>query len=182
MDLYYKENAQEYSLISHFQSDITSKNETFHLLMKPYLPILFNRCVYKVSDRTAAEDLVQDILIRVYNALPKYRHDALFKTWLFTITDNVCYSFLSRNYIYKSRVVTFIVLDNIKTVNDSNIDLEIDCKKIISSLSINEQEIIKLRFYKDLSLDEISNILRITISACKMRLYRALQSLSLLII
>ncbi|WP_258179985.1 RNA polymerase sigma factor [Photobacterium phosphoreum] len=53
---------------------------------------------------------------------------------------------------------------------------------MIPSLSINEQEIIKLRFYKDLSLDEISHILRITMSACKMRLYRALQSLSLLII
>ncbi|PSU62997.1 hypothetical protein CTM79_20980, partial [Photobacterium phosphoreum] len=55
-------------------------------------------------------------------------------------------------------------------------------RQMIPSLSINEQEIIKLRFYKDLSLDEISHILRITMSACKMRLYRALQSLSLLII
>ncbi|PSU16583.1 RNA polymerase sigma factor, partial [Photobacterium kishitanii] len=62
------------------------------------------------------------------------------------------------------------------------VNLEIDFNKIIPRLSINEQEIINLRFYKDFSLNEISNILQITISACKMRLYRALQSLSILII
>ena len=74
------------------------------------------------------------------------------------------------------------VLDNLMAVTNNNIDLEIDFNKTISSLSIKEQEIIKLRFYKELSLDEISNILRITMSACKMRLYRALQSLSILIL
>ena len=180
MNLYNNDN--EYHLISMFQCNKSSKNDIFHVLMNPYLTLLYNRCVYKISDKSSAEDLVQEILIRVYKALPKYRHEAMFKTWLFTITDNVCYSFLRCNYKYKNNVVVMTVLDNLMAVTNNNIDLEIDFNKTISSLSIKEQEIIKLRFYKELSLDEISNILRITMSACKMRLYRALQSLSILIL
>lgn len=74
------------------------------------------------------------------------------------------------------------ILEHLTQVNNNNIDLEITFNQAIPSLSKNEQEIINLRFYKDFSLSEISHILQITISACKMRIYRALQSLSLLII
>ncbi|WP_236688009.1 RNA polymerase sigma factor [Photobacterium angustum] len=48
---------------------------------------------------------------------------------------------------------------------------------LLDELSYSEQEIIDLRFYQDLTLLEISDILCITISACKMRLYRALKLL-----
>lgn len=180
MNLYDENQSKECHLISVFQSDHHDKNEVFHQIMQPYLTLLYKRCIYKIKDRTAAEDLVQDILIRVYKALPLYRHDDLFKTWLYTITDNVCYTYLKRKY--NNNMVTVKTLDNLRVVNDSNLNLEIDFNKIIPRLSESEQEIIKLRFYKDFSLSEISHILQITISACKMRLYRALQSLSMLII
>ncbi|PSV11605.1 RNA polymerase sigma factor [Photobacterium kishitanii] len=180
MSLYDEYEIKECNLIAGFQCNCRSKNEVFHRLMQPYLTLLYKRCVYKIKDRTAAEDLVQDILIKVYKALPTYRHDALFKMWLYKITDNVCYTFLSRKYNHN--IITLTVMDNLAVVNDRNVNLEIDFNKIIPRLSINEQEIINLRFYKDFSLNEISNILQITISACKMRLYRALQSLSILII
>ena len=180
MSLYDEDKIKECNLISVFQCDCSNKNEVFHRLMQPYLTLLYKRCMYKIKDRTAAEDLVQDILIRVYKALPTYRHDALFKAWLYTVTDNVCYTYLKRKY--NNNMVTVKTLDNLRVVNDSNLNLEIDFNKMIPRLSDNEQEIIKLRFYKDFSLSEISHILQITISACKMRLYRALQSLSMLII
>ncbi|WP_369686187.1 RNA polymerase sigma factor [Photobacterium kishitanii] len=73
-------------------------------------------------------------------------------------------------------------MDNLAVVNDHNVNLEIDFNKIIPRLSINEQEIINLRFYKDFSLNEISNILQLRLVLVKMRLYRALQSLRILII
>ncbi|PTB31105.1 RNA polymerase sigma factor [Photobacterium phosphoreum] len=180
MNIYDENQCKECHLISVFQCDHHDKNEVFHQIMQPYLTLLYKRCIYKIKDRIAAEDLVQDILIRVYKALPSYRHDDLFKTWLYTITDNVCYTYLKRKY--NNNMVAVKTLDNLVVVNESNLNLEIDFNKIIPRLSENEQEIIKLRFYNDLSLDEISHILRITMSACKMRLYRALQSLSLLII
>ncbi len=182
MNVHNNDQGKEYHLISMFQSDETARNERFQMLMQPYLLLLHNRCVYKIRDKTSADDLVQEVLIRVYKALPAYRPEALFKTWLIKITDNVCYSFLNSDSRYKKNIVTMTILDNLISTNNNNVDLEIDFNKMIPSLSINEQEIIKLRFYKDLSLDEISHILRITMSACKMRLYRALQSLSLLII
>ncbi|OBU16205.1 hypothetical protein AYY19_03300 [Photobacterium aquimaris] len=182
MNEYDNDHGKECHLISMFQSNEKERNEWFHLLMQPYLALLHNRCVYKIRDKTSAEDLVQEILIRVYKALPTYRHEALFKTWIFKITDNVCYSFLSCHYKYKTDIVTMTVLEYLTQVNNHNIDLEITFNQAMPALSKNEQEIIKLRFYKDFSLSEISHILQITISACKMRLYRALQSLSLLII
>ncbi|SMY34833.1 RNA polymerase sigma factor [Photobacterium andalusiense] len=180
MNVYDNDHGKECHLISVFQCDQHDKNEVFHLIIQPYLSLLYKRCFYKTKDRIAAEDLVQDVLIRVYKALPVYRHDALFKTWLYTITDNVCYTYLKHKC--NNNMVAVKTLDNLIVVNDGDLNLEIDFNKIIPRLSGNEQEIIQLRFYKDFSLSEISHILQITISACKMRLYRALQSLSLLII
>ncbi|PSU19400.1 RNA polymerase sigma factor, partial [Photobacterium kishitanii] len=118
MSLYDEDKIKECNLIAGFQCDCRSKNEVFHRLMQPYLTLLYKRCVYKIKDRTAAEDLVQDILIKVYKALPTYRHDALFKTWLYKITDNVCYTFLSRKYNHN--IITLTVMDNLAVVNDRN--------------------------------------------------------------
>ena len=63
MNLYNNDN--EYHLISMFQCNKSSKNDIFHVLMNPYLTLLYNRCVYKISDKSSAEDLVQGVIISI---------------------------------------------------------------------------------------------------------------------
>ncbi|EAR54206.1 probable sigma-70 factor, ECF subfamily protein [Photobacterium sp. SKA34] len=167
----------ESDLLYVFQNNRLKRNEIFSFLIKPYWSSLYSRCMYKLNDRGSIDDVVQDVLLRIYQALPKYSHQGAFRTWIYTIADNVCYSYLAKKMRYNKKNISINNTDPVSNYNQVNIDDEIDIDILLDELSDNEQEIIDLRFYQDLTLLEISDILCITISACKMRLYRALKLL-----
>ncbi len=168
----------ENELIYQFQHNYLKRNETFSLLMKPYWAALYSRCLYKVKDKESIDDVLQDVLLKIYQGLPKYYNNGVFKTWIYKIADNVCYSYLRSNMKYMRGNIPIDILELAASVHSVNVEHEIDVGSVVSDLPYKEQEIIDLRFYQDLTLLEISDILCITISACKMRLYRALKSLS----
>lgn len=167
----------ESDLVYIFKNNTLKRNEIFSLLMKPYWSSLYSRCMYRINDSDSLDDVVQDVLLRIYQALPKYCHQGVFRTWIYTIADNVCYSHLAKKNKYYKKNVSINNIEPISDYNQVNIDDKIDMDILLDELSYNEQEIIDLRFYQDLTLLEISDVLCITISACKMRLYRALKLL-----
>ncbi len=65
-------------------------NEAFRKLFVRYRTKIINYCFRFCADRSIAEDLGQEVFLRMYRAAPKYRPDAGFRTWLFTIATNVC--------------------------------------------------------------------------------------------
>lgn len=133
--------------------------------------------MYRINDRSSIDDVFQDVLLRIYQALPKYFHKGMFKTWIYTIADNVCYSHLAKKMRYNKKNISINNIELVSHYSLVNIDDKIDMDILLDELSYSEQEIIDLRFYQGLTLLEISDILCITISACKMRLYRALKLL-----
>lgn len=167
----------ESDLICFFQKNRIKRNEIFSLLIKPYWSSLYSRCMYRINDRSSIDDVVQDVLLRIYQALPKYFHKGMFKNWIYTIADNVCYSHLAKKMKYNKKNISINNIELVSHYSLVNIDDKIDMDILLDELSYSEQEIIDLRFYQDLTLLEISDILCITISACKMRLYRALKLL-----
>src|SRR5205085_417625 len=68
------------------QGDKSAFEELIAELQRP----LFSYIYRMVTHRQNAEDLLQDVLIRVMQSLPQYRREAKFKTWLFGIATHVC--------------------------------------------------------------------------------------------
>ncbi|PSV29706.1 RNA polymerase subunit sigma-70 [Photobacterium sp. GB-27] len=169
--------SNESDLLYVFQNNRLKRNEIFSLLMKYYWQSLYSRCRYRLNDSGSIDDVVQDVLLRIYQALPKYCHQGVFRTWIYTIADNVCYSHLAKKMRYNKKNISINNIEPVSHYSQVNIDDKIDMDILLDELSYSEKEIIDLRFYQDLTLLEISDILCITISACKMRLYRALKLL-----
>ena len=167
----------EVDLLYVFQNNRSKRNEIFSLLMKPYWSSLYSRCMYRINDRSSIDDVFQDVLLRIYQALPKYCHQGVFRAWIYRIADNVCYSYLEKKIKYNKNNISIENIEPVSNYNQVNIDDKIDLGILLDELSHSEKEIIDLRFFQDLTLIEISDILCITISACKMRLYRALKLL-----
>lgn len=65
-------------------------DEAFRKLFARYRTKIINFCFRFCSDRSIAEDLGQEVFLKMYRAAPRYRPDARFRTWLFTIATNVC--------------------------------------------------------------------------------------------
>lgn len=66
-------------------------NHTFENLHSQYFSMVLHLCRgFMKGDRDLAHDLAQDVFINVWNALPGYRAEASYKTWIYRITVNTC--------------------------------------------------------------------------------------------
>lgn len=104
-----KETSDE-ELMAMFQAGNTM---AFDLLFEKYRMPVFN-FIYRMLDgnRTEAEDLLQNIFIKIADAKNYYEPRSKFSTWLFTITRNHCLNFLkSRNFIRKRDTVSLETYD-----------------------------------------------------------------------
>lgn len=69
----------------------------FSKLIDKYQRMVFTLAMGFVHQKENAEDLTQDIFIKVWIALPNYKGDAIFSTWLYRIAVNYCINFVEKN-------------------------------------------------------------------------------------
>ena len=60
----------------------------FSLIVRAYEQPVYNYVLRLVGDRTLAEDLTQEVFLRVFQGLPRFSHGSKFTTWLFQVTKN----------------------------------------------------------------------------------------------
>ncbi len=73
----------------------------FEELLEPHRRSLFSYIYRMVTQREDAEDLLQEVLVRVLTGLPKFRGEAKFKTWLFGIATHVCLDHLRQRHRWR---------------------------------------------------------------------------------
>ncbi len=141
---------------------------------------LARRCAARLGSVADAEDAMQEITLKVLHAIDQFEGRSALRTWVTRIADNHCYS------IMKQRVASVItdhlqysieMLESDRVVSVA-VDLENDTSVQITlnALAKKNREILQLRFFCELSLEEIASCLGISLSATKMRLYRAMDS------
>ena len=86
-------------------------NTAFRELVEKYQGRLVGILNHLVSDRETAEDLAQDVFLRVYRARERYVPTAKFSTWLFTITHNVASNSLRKSSRRKGNQSRFIAFE-----------------------------------------------------------------------
>ncbi|MEC7946849.1 MAG: sigma-70 family RNA polymerase sigma factor, partial [Myxococcota bacterium] len=64
--------------------------DAFSELVRRYQDRVFTLCLRWMRDRQVAEEVAQDVFVAVYKALPRFRGDSKFSTWLFRIATNHC--------------------------------------------------------------------------------------------
>lgn len=157
--------------------------ESFNLLINSYYKNIYAFVYRQTLNKELSKDITQDIFIKVMKSIHRYKKNkSSFKTYLYRIARNhVIDIFRSKQYQMNKDLIE---LDDEKLVY--NIDLlenvirEEEIKyvnSLIQLLSIKEQEIIRLRFYADCSLKEISDINGYNLSTVKSILYQALKKI-----
>lgn len=132
----------------------------------PLLGYLYRLCG---ADRALAEDLVQETFLRVIRNLNQYRHPRPFKPWLYAIATN-----LARDHYKSADTRRTDVLDEGESIALAT-DLSVgeDARPIAQALAqipVGQREVVILRYYQDLSLNEIAEALRIPVGTVKSRL------------
>lgn len=138
---------------------------------------LFYRLAYSyVKNPDNALDIVQDSIYKAFTSINSLKNPSYMKTWLYRIIVNTSIDFIRRN---KREVImdNDILLSIDKGIMDKYSDF--DLKVTIDNLPENYKSIIILRFFEDLKINDIANILDENVNTIKTRLYKSLEVLRL---
>lgn len=131
--------------------------------------------LYYIPIDTVGE-LLDDVFMRVYSYVKTLKDPTSFKRWIFQIAHNVCV-----NYIKKKRMKS-ISDEHLEQIPDQRIDVEANyIKKEFREFIFNEvsnfddktREIIILKFFQNMTYEEISKIIKLSVRKCKYKMKKA---------
>jgi RNA polymerase sigma-70 factor (ECF subfamily) len=157
------------------------KTERFAELVRKYQSRVRGYCTSILSDRTAADDAAQDIFIKVFRGIDKFRADSKFSTWLYRISVNHCRDILRANARRRaeswdtlSEAERESVVDSARRVSGvERVEDRQFIEQTLQLLPAEYREIIILRDGHDLSYEQIAQTLDCSLDAVKARIRRA---------
>jgi len=158
----------------------------FSKLIDKYQRMVFTLAMGFVHQKENAEDLTQDIFIKVWIALPNYKGDAIFSTWLYRIAVNYCINFVEKNKRNRFIVLAEELIGHVfnTAINDKDAQQELEemesgnlVRTAIDSLPINQRTAFILSAYEELPIKEIASIMNRSEGAVEQLLQRAKMNL-----
>jgi RNA polymerase sigma-70 factor (ECF subfamily) len=166
------------------QGDASSFDE----LLRRYRAPLVKYFCRLVNDQALAEDLAQEVFLRVYNARHRYRPDARFTTWLYRIATNLALNAIrdangrqqqNINHSGEDGETSFEFVDTRASVEQEMIETDRGrmIREAIESLPENQRAAVILHKYQDVDYRQIAKVLKVSESAVKSLLFRAYETL-----
>ncbi len=166
---------------------IVLKNDTllFEILYDRYDKLVYNKCRGFSRHDDEAEDLTQDIFLKLFVKLKTFKGKSKFSTWLYSFTYNHCVNYVNRSTAKKIEKQS-VDTDNLKDEHygsqeqdDADIqNLKVEkLKEALEKISPEEKMILLLKYQDSLSIKDLCGVLDIGESAVKMRLKRAKEKL-----
>jgi RNA polymerase sigma-70 factor (ECF subfamily) len=153
--------------------------KAFELLVARHQRSVYNLALRFLHDSDEAEDLAQDVFIRIYKAAATYTPDAKFTTWLYTIVKNLCFNVLRSRRQAKVVSVDDEALPELPAKNENPVE-RISREQIgervrhaVRKLPENMRLVVILSKYHGLSYEEIAGIMGCSVNAIKLRVHRA---------
>ena len=153
----------------------------FNLIVRAYETPVFNYVLRLVGDRALAEDLTQEVFLRVYQGLPKFSLRCRFTTWLFQVTKNRVLDELRAS---ERRPRSVVGIDDIPPLEVLDAPVErieaMDAVwRSVNDLNVELKMALLLRDVVGLSYTEIADSLEITLATVKWRIYKAREEVQL---
>jgi RNA polymerase sigma-70 factor (ECF subfamily) len=147
----------------------------FSLIVRAYETPVYNYVLRLIGDRALAEDLTQEIFLRVYQGLPKFSLRSRFTTWMFQVAKN---RVLDELRSIERRPRSFVALDDLPPLEAVDAPFErtetIDAVwRAVENLTVDLKMALLLRDIVGMSYNEIADSLEITLATVKWRIFKA---------
>ena len=167
-------------LLVEFRNPVT-KEKAFTSIIKKYQEKLYWHLRRMVVDHDDANDVLQNVMIRVWNGLENFREDSQLYTWLYRVATNECLTFLEQQ---KKRSAVSLSdvgsgLEN-KIKADQNFDgnkLEWKLQLAIQQLPDKQKIVFQLRYYDEMPYEEMSRALETSEGALKASYHHAVKKI-----
>ncbi len=155
--------------------------EAFAELIDRYKVAVFNLCARMLGDPTEAEDAAQEVFVRAYTQLKSYTPGRKFSTWILSIASHYCIDLLRRRK-------PSVDLDTIAFWKQSDQpepeeraltgEVRDEVRELLTKLPEKYRGVTILRYWNDLSYDEIAQASGLSVATVKTRLFRARELLA----
>ena len=169
---------------------VLNKDEAaFRMLVDRYQEIVLNTCNGFVHNEDDAKDLTQEVFLKIYDSIGKFRGEAKLSTWIYRIAVNKSLNFIRANK--KNKIIGD--LDSIVFLNNSALTVDHNCDKTdtaldqlrrskilfaaINGLSKNQKIAFSLNKLDEISYNEIAEIMNISLPAVESLIHRAKRNL-----
>jgi len=160
-------------------------HDAFAALVNEHQRYIYNLALRVLKDENEALDFTQETFVRAWTALPNFRGQSQFRTWLYRIVTNLCYNRLPNlrrsltdlgdDVIYEIPE-TDLSFDNPARGFESR-ELRAHLHHAIESLDENYRLLILLRYQNELAYEEIASMLNLPLGTVKTGLFRAKEQL-----
>jgi RNA polymerase sigma-70 factor (ECF subfamily) len=171
------ERADDRTLVSAFRA---GRREAFDVIVGRHQRHVYQLCYRFVQNPEDAADLAQDVFVRAFKGLHRFKGESALGTWLYRVGVNVC---LNRLAVKRPAADS---IDDVQPVDDRSED-SFDrvargeradlLRRAIRTLPPRQRATVILRIYHDLSHDEIARILGSSVGAVKANFFHALGNL-----
>lgn len=158
-------------------NDHATKERAFELIIKKYQERLYWHIRRMVVDHEDANDVLQNMFIKVWRGLENFREESQLYTWLYRIATNESLSFIAKEK--KKQAISIDQEDQVyinKLKSDSHFDankLEWKLQLAIQSLPEKQKQAFILRYYDEMPYEEMSRILDTSVGALKANYHHA---------
>lgn len=161
------------------QEAIRGDQQAFSKLVEAYQRPVYNLTYRMLGNPQEAEDAAQETFLRAYSKLNQYNPDRKFSTWVFSIANNHCIDRL------RKRRATFVSIDDNPVLQNLEGDTPMpereatrseqarELQNLLENLEPEYRTPLILRYWEELSYEEIAQSMDLTVSAVKSRLFRA---------
>jgi RNA polymerase sigma-70 factor (ECF subfamily) len=163
---------------------LQGSEEAFGFLVEAYKNQVFSLCFRMLGNSFDAEDAAQESFIRAFLNLKKYDKERSFATWLLSIASHYCIDSLRKRRIIVTPIESLpaeIIPDNNAPNPERSLrsqEKERFVAKLLNQLKPTDRAAIVLRYWHECSEAEIAEVLNLSISSVKSRLFRARRELA----
>jgi RNA polymerase sigma-70 factor, ECF subfamily len=158
----------------------TGDEHSYRLLVERYQTLIFTIAFRMVRDRTEAEDIAQDVFLKVYRTLDQFREESSFKTWICRIATNRCIDW-KRKHGVRQDATTQVdeadrLVDEIHERPEQSLvrrETQAEIRKAIEEMPEKYRTILLMYHFQGLSYKEIADQQDISPRTVETRLYRA---------
>jgi RNA polymerase sigma-70 factor (ECF subfamily) len=158
-----------------------SRNYGFNLLVKKYQEKMYWHIRKMVIDHEDANDLVQEVFVKVWKNIDKFRADSQLYTWIYRIATNECLSFLDkkkRRFFLPIGDVEGELLQKMDNSNHiSGDEIQLKLQKALLKLPNKQRLVFNMKYFDEMKYEEIAEITETSVGALKASYHHAVKKI-----
>lgn len=153
-------------------------NSAIGELYSRYYMLIFGKCLSFTKNTDDANDLAQDVMLKVIEKIGSFKMESKFSTWLYAITFNYCTDYFrkTKKIQTESFDLHYDIVDNSEAELESALGKEVkaeNAEMALASISEEDLQLLLMKYHYKKSISQIQAVYKLSASAVKMRLSRA---------